>query len=96
MLEPNGRQLLGILGKLDEQKPLQGILLPQEMPAAIAALEAAIAKEDTQRAERAQQANDEGGAGSTSDSVSLRQRARPLIDMLERAHKADKEIVWGV
>ena len=27
--------------------------------------------------------------------VSLRQRAAPFIDMLQRAHKAGKDVVWG-
>jgi hypothetical protein len=27
--------------------------------------------------------------------VSLKQRATPFIDMLQRAHKAGKDLVWG-
>jgi hypothetical protein len=82
MLEPNGRRMLQIIGKeVHEGAPVKGILLPEQMPAAIAALQAAIAQE-----EQVQQ----------SDAVSLRQRAKPFIDMLNRCHTANKEIVWGV
>ena len=96
LLEPQGRQLLGILGKLDEQKPYQGILLPADMPAAIAALEAAVARDEAERAEQKEQALKEGQSAPPAEGVSLRQRAVPFIDMMKRAHKAEKEIVWGV
>jgi hypothetical protein len=46
MLEPNGRRVLQIIGKDPGPK---GIILPQEMPAAIRALEDAIAKEDAEQ-----------------------------------------------
>ena len=96
MLEPNGRQILTIIGKNDSASPSKGILQPQEMPAAIAALEQAIAQEDEAKQQSAHEAQAAGEIPSHSDSVSLRQRAAPFIDMLQRCHKADKEIVWGV
>ena len=34
--------------------------------------------------------------GFLGERVSLRLRAWPLIQMLEKAHAADKPIVWGV
>jgi len=36
MLEPNGRQILGIIGKYDSPADSKGILLPEQMPEAIA------------------------------------------------------------
>lgn len=89
MLEPNGRQVLQIIGKDAGPK---GIIEPDQMPAAIAALEAAIAQEE---ADRKAAAGDDAAPGK-GDGVSLRQRAVPFIDMLQRASKAGKEIVWGV
>ena len=85
MLEPNGRRVLEVIGKDAGPK---GIILPEEMPAAIAALEAAIALEESHD-------NDEAG-GVTPDGLSLRQRAVPFIDMLRRNHAAGHEVVWGV
>ena len=92
MLEPNGRQMLEIIGKSDSASGVKGILLPAQMPAAIAALEAAVAQEEqTQR-----DAQERGETPPRTEGISLRQRAVPLIEMLRRCHKADKEIVWGV
>lgn len=94
MLEPNGRQILQIWGKFEEGAPAKGILLPQDMPAAKAALEAAIAHEEAQRAQAALEAQAHSEE-TPVPGVSLRQRAMPLLDMLQRSLKAQKEIVWG-
>ena len=83
MLEPNGRRVLQIIGKDPGPK---GIILPAEMPAAISALDAAVAEEDAQQK----------ATPRTGDHVSLHQRAVPFIDMLKRCSAAGKEIVWGV
>lgn len=92
MLEPNGRRVLEIIGKADSASGSKGILLPHEMPAAIAALEAAVDKEEQDKRE----AEERGEAPPRTEGISLRQRAVPFIDMLKRCHTADKEIVWGV
>ncbi len=94
MLEPNGRQILQIWGKFEEGAPAKGILLPEDMPAAKAALEAAIAQEEAQRAQAALEAQ-ASGEDTHVPGISLRQRAMPLLDMLQRSLKAQKEIVWG-
>jgi len=93
MLEPNGRRVLQIIGKDPDPK---GIIEPDQMPGAIAALEAAIAKEDTELNAAVEEAKTKGEAPPRSEAVSLRQRAVPFIDMLRRCEKAGKEIVWGV
>lgn len=94
MLEPNGRQILQIWGKFEEGAPAKGILLPEDMLAAKAALEAAIATEEAQRAQAAMDAQ-ANGEDTHIAGISLRQRAMPLLDMLQRSLKAQKEIVWG-
>lgn len=83
MLEANGRQLLEIIGK---HPGPNGIILPAQMPAAIQALEAAIALEHASHQE----------AGMVPEGVGLHHRAKPFIDMLRWNHKVDQEIVWGV
>jgi hypothetical protein len=93
MLEPNGRRVLEIIGKDAGPK---GIILPEEMPAAIAALESAIAREEADQKAAIEQAKAKGEVPAPFDAVSLRQRAVPFLDMLRRASQADKEIVWGV
>ena len=93
MLQPNGQRVLEIIGK--DAGP-QGIILPEQMPAAIAALEAAVAEEAASPRSSIDEANASGEAAPRPEGVSLRQRAVPFIDMLKRCHKAGKEIVWGV
>ena len=93
MLEPNGRQVLEIIGKGDSASGSKGILLPEQMPAAIAALEAAIAQDEARNAPAAGEPDE---ATPRAEGVSLRHRAIPFIDMLKRCHQDGKEIVWGV
>ncbi len=94
MLEPNGRRVLQLIGKpVDEQ---QGILQPADMPAAIAALEAAITQEEAERRAAEAEAAEKGEGLPEIEGVSLRQRATPFIEMLRRCQAANKEVVWGV
>lgn len=85
MLEANGRRVLEIIGKGAGAK---GIILPEEMPAAMAALEAAMVLEES----HAEDAPDT----VPRESLGLRQRALPFIDMLKRNYQAGHEVVWGV
>lgn len=96
MLEPNGRQILHIMGKDDSANLVKGILLPQDMPAAIAALQAAVVQDDAAIQQRQDKAHKNGEEVPTPEGISLHQRAAPFIDMLQRARRADKEVVWGV
>ena len=95
MLEPNGRRVLQIIGK---DPSATGIVLPEQMPAAIEALRTAIAQEET-AVEAAKLAAKEAGKDANpaaSDAVPLRQRALPFIELLKKCHSAQAEIVWGV
>lgn len=95
MLQANGEQIVRIIGK--EPGP-RGIVLPQQMPAAIAALERAIAQGQAAQLEPADGSTGQRNDDETpaADRVGLRQRAAPFIDMLRRCHAADQAIVWGV
>ena len=94
MLQPNGRRVLEIIGK--DAQGGQGIILPEQMPAAIAALEAAIAKEDADRQAAVAAALAGNEPPPRFEAISLRQRALPLIEMLRRCSAANTDIVWGV
>ena len=97
MLEPNGRPILQLIGKDDVASTGKGILQPSEMPAAMAALERAIAEDEAAQQKRLEAAQAAGEAPPPrADGVSLRQRAVPFLDMIKRAHEADADIVWGV
>ena len=94
MLEPQGRQIVQILGKTPGPR---GILEWRDMPAMIDALHAAVAHEEEARAQAQAEAQARGEPPSRAkDGVSLRQRATPFIDMLRRAHAEEADVVWGV
>ena len=99
MLEPQGKHILKLIGK---EPGAQGIILPNEMLAAIEALNAAVKQEELaqQAAKDATQDDKEKEATAPSldgpRTISLKQRVVPFIDMLRRAHAEDKEVVWGV
>lgn len=91
MLEPQGRQVVTIMGKTPGPN---GIVTAAQIPAAIAALEAAVAAEEAVPSDEA--AADETTQGERTEAVRLRQRVTPLIDMLKRSAAADVDLVWGV
>ncbi|MEX8193843.1 DUF1840 domain-containing protein [Comamonas guangdongensis] len=95
MLEANGRQLLEIIGKSPDE--LHGILTVEQIPAAIAALEAAAAQDAERRAAQAQSEDEElqeEAKPGSRDTVGLSQRIVPFVEMLRRSAAHDKEVVW--
>jgi hypothetical protein len=82
--------LLHIIGK---DKGPQGVIVPDAMPAAIAAINKAI---ELQNAVDNPVSSDEKADEDAKPSVSLAQRAFPFLEMMQRAHAAGKEITWGV
>ncbi len=76
MLEPHGRRVLGLIGKDIDAR--QGILLPEQMPAAIAALETAVTREEAERRAAEEEAAARGEELPPLEGVTLRQRATPL------------------
>ena len=95
MLEPNGRRVLEIIGKAPGP---QGIILPEQMQAALAALDQAVAQEEVDMKAAAAQTGGpgQGKSASESDHVGLRQRVLPFIEMLKSCAAAGEDIRWGV
>lgn len=92
MLEANGRKVLEVIGK---SAGPTGIILASQMPEAIHALQDAIALEES--TQKVPHTDTELDAGAVfADAPGLRQRAMPFIDMLQRNHKAQTDVVWGV
>jgi hypothetical protein len=87
MTQPVGERVLALIGK--DRTP-QGIIEVDQLPAAIAALEAAVAAE----APRSANEDDDAAAGR-ADRVSLRQRAWPMVEMMKRALAERQPITWG-
>lgn len=97
MLEPNGRRVLLIIGKAYDGSPdAQGIVTPEQIPAAIHALEAAIAQEEAEQQAAINDAKARGETPPHFEAISLRKRAQPLIDMLKRSAAQDAAVTWGV
>lgn len=88
MLKDVAETILDVIGK---QPGSQGIISVDQMPAAIAALERAVART-------------RGGAGTDpvkddnegEPIVGMGQRAYPFIEMLKAAHAAKADVTWGV
>lgn len=91
MTKNTAEELLKIIGK---PAGAQGIVTAAQAPAAIAALRAAI--EQREAAEKEGDAEKPAGGGQFNRGISLRQRAAPFIDLLERTSAAGKDVVWGV
>ena len=85
MLGPNGDQMLRLIG---HEPAAKGIVDVEQLPAAIAALRAAVHDDEAQPAE------DEDAPGR--NAVSLRQRLWPVIEMFERSLGEKQPVVWGV
>ena len=91
MLEPDGAQMLTIVGK---EPSAQGIITVAQIPEAIAALEAAIATHEADESRHAE--HPEVELEAEGDGVRLRARAAPFIELLRTSAQAGKDVVWGV
>ena len=89
MLEPHGRQILQIIGKTPGPT---GIITAAQIPAAMAALQAAVAADEALT--DAQDPTDDE-AVERPDAVRLHQRAAPFLEMLRRSVAQEHDVVWG-
>lgn len=95
MIQSVAEHVLAIIGKEPGQT---GIVTVEQIPAAIAALRKAVEESEA----RAQDTRESKGEGNSNEddqdgvAVSLAQRAYPFIEMLEDAHRASKDVTWGV
>ena len=100
LLEPQGRQILEIIGKTPGPT---GIVTAAQIPAALAALEAAVARDEARLRAAQVAAQQEAGPADANptedepnDTIHLRQRATPFIDLLRRSQQEGCDVVWGV
>lgn len=97
MLEADARRLLQIILGND---PVKGIVLAQDLPAAIAALEAAVALDEAQRKTLAANAAPgdevEKDEAVARNAVRLAQRAAPMLKLLKMSMAQEVDVVWGV
>ena len=93
MMGPAGDDVLRVIGK---SPGATGIIEVAQMPAAIAAIEQAIAADEAARAQVEKDAAAEGTRCAPRDGVTLRQRAWPLVEMMKRSIGEKADVVWGV
>jgi len=86
MTQPVGDRVLSLIGK---PATPQGIIDVDELQAGMSALEAAVA------AESPKPADDGDDSSPKADTVSLRQRVWPMVEMMKRALAEKQPIVWG-
>ncbi len=96
MYRKHAEPILRLLGK----DVARGIFTPEQLPEAIAKLEAAIEEDRArQRALREVQDKDEEENGDHKESaagIGLAQRAWPLLEMMKRAAAEGKPVMWGL
>lgn len=93
LLEPQGQQFLTLIGKTPGP---QGIIESDQMLQAIADLQEAVRLQEAEHAREVAEAQAQGKPAPHFGGISLRQRCKPIIDMLQRCQKAGQPIVWGV
>jgi len=78
---------VALLKAMGNSGTVPGALLAKDIPPALERLKAAVAAAPAEGSGRGEQEQKE-------PKVSLRQRAYPLIELLERAAKADADVLW--
>ncbi|HYF58874.1 MAG TPA: DUF1840 domain-containing protein [Burkholderiaceae bacterium] len=86
-------RLLQIVGK---EPGAKGVFTVEQMPDAIAALQAAIDREKRETSAPDDDEDDDDRDEPRPVTVTLAQRAWPLIDMLRDSHRAGQPVTWGV
>ena len=91
MLETHARQLLEIIGKPVQP---QGIVTVEQIPAAIAALESALAREAANAHNHDDHVVEGHDDNAEKQHVGLHQRAAPLLHMLKDSLAEKKDVTW--
>ena len=93
MLADSGDAVLRLMGR--EPAP-KGILEVADLPGLIQALEAGVAADEAQFQRSVDEAQAAGQPAPRRQGVTLRQRAWPLHELMQRSLKEKADVVWGV
>lgn len=77
-----------LLRMMGQSGSIPGAILARDIPAAVQRLRQALGQSGEEEAQTA--------TGDDEDRVSLRNRAFPLIELLERAARTDADVIWDV
>lgn len=93
MFESAAKDILRCIGKGPDEAT--GIITPAQLPDAINSIKVAIAADRTTPAPPTDPMR-EDEVSATDEPVSFAQRARPMLELMERALAEDAPVVWGV
>ena len=93
MMADSADAVLRLMGREPAQ---QGILEVTALPGLIQALEAGVAADEAQFQRSVDEAKAASEAVPRRQGVSLRQRAWPLLELMQRSVKEKADVVWGV
>ena len=93
MMAESADAVLRLMGR--EPSP-QGILEHADLPGLVQALEAGVAADEAQFQRAVDAAKAAGEPVPRRHGVSLRQRAWPLHELMQRSIKEKADVVWGV
>lgn len=93
MMADSADAVLRLMGR--EPAP-QGILELADLPTLIQALEAGVTADEAQFQRAVDEAKAAGQPAPRRQGVSLRQRAWPLHELMQRSLKEKTDVVWGV
>lgn len=93
MLADSGDAVLRLMGRGPAP---QGILEVADLPGLIQALEAGVAADEAQFQQAVDAAKAAGEPAPRRQGVSLRQRAWPLHELMQRSQRESVDVVWGV
>jgi hypothetical protein len=93
MMADSAQAVLGLMGRAPAP---QGILEVAALPGLIQALEAGVADDEAQFQRAVDAAKAAGEPTPRRQGVSLRQRAWPLHELMQRSLKEKADVVWGV
>ena len=80
-----------LLKMMDTSGSSKGALMAEDIPAALASLQAELNRLEPQAAPE----KDDDDKPDAEVAVSLKQRAAPLIDLLQQAIETDSYVTWG-
>ncbi|MBV8036057.1 DUF1840 domain-containing protein [Roseateles sp.] len=93
MMADSADAVLRLMGRSPAK---QGILEAATLPALMQALEAGVAADEAQFQRAVDAARAAGEPPPRRQGVSLRQRAWPLHELMQRSAKENTDVVWGV
>lgn len=93
MMGATGDQMLQLIGRSPSP---QGIVQMAQLGAAISALEQAVAEDEAEFSRLQAEAAAAGEPVPKRESISLRQRAWPLLELMRISLAQGQDLVWGV